>query len=77
MEEFNYLASPSVYSKLLKFMVISWFVKGKTMVIVVCLLQIDDVYESGCDIVTNNDNEEIIFIDFPLKLMNHDISNVG
>ena len=29
MAEFSYLASPSIYNKLLRFVVISWFVRGK------------------------------------------------
>ena len=30
------------------------------------VLQIDHVYESDFDIVTNNDDEEVTFVDFPL-----------
>ena len=63
MEQFNYLASPSIYNKLIRFIVISWFVEGKTDYGV---LQIDYVYESDCDIVTNNDDEKVTFVDFPL-----------
>ena len=61
MAEFSYLASPSIYNKLLRFVVISWFVRGK----IDCgLLQIEIV--SDGDIVTNNDLEEVTFVDFPL-----------
>ena len=53
MTEFSYLASPSIYNKLQRFVVISWFVRGKTD----CgLLQIEIV--SDGDIVTNNYLEE-------------------
>ena len=61
MAEFSYLASLSIYNKLLRFVAISWFVRGKTD----CgLLQIEIV--SDGDIVTNNDLEEVIFVFFPL-----------
>ena len=59
--QFSYLASPSIYNKLPRFAVISWFVRGK----IDCgLLQIENI--SDCDIVTNNDDEEVTFVDFPL-----------
>ena len=61
MAELSYLASPSIYNKLLRFVVISWFVRGK---IDCSLLQIEIV--SDGDIVTNNDLEEVIFVYFPL-----------
>ena len=52
MAEFSYLTSPSIYNKLLRFVVISWFVRGK----IDCgLLQIEIV--SDGNIVTNNDLE--------------------
>ena len=61
MTEFSHLASLSIYNKLLRFVVISWFVRGK----IDCgLLQIKTV--GGGDIVTNNDLEEVTFVDFPL-----------
>ena len=61
MAQFSYLASPSIYNKLPRFAVISWFVRGK----IDCgLLQIENI--SDCDIVTNNDDEEVTFVDFPL-----------
>ena len=61
MAQFSYLASPSIYNKFLRFIVIFWFVKGK----IDCgLLQIENI--SGCDILTNNDDEEVTFVDFPL-----------
>ena len=61
MAQFSYLASPSVYNKLLRFVVISWFVRGT----IDCgLLQIENV--SDCAIVTNNDDEEVTFVAFPL-----------
>ena len=61
MVQFSYLASPSIYNKLLRFVVISWFVRGK----IDCgLLETENV--SDCDIVTNNDDEEVTFVDFPL-----------
>ena len=61
MAQFSYLASPSIYNKLLRFVVISCFVRGK----IDCgLLQTENV--SDCDIVTNNDDEEVTFVDFPL-----------
>ena len=50
MAQFSYLASPSVYNKLLRFVVISWFVRGTI----------------DCAIVTNNDDEEVTFVAFPL-----------
>ena len=59
--EFSYLASPLIYNKLRRFVVISWFARGKTD----CgLLQIEIV--SDGDIVTNNYLEEVTFVDFPL-----------
>ena len=61
MAEFSYLASPSIYNKLLRFVVISWFVRGK---IDCSLLQIKTV--SDGDIVITNDLEEVTFVDFPL-----------
>ena len=62
MAEFSSLASPSIYIKLLRFVVISWFLMGK----IDCgLLQIEIVSDSG--IVTNNDLEEVTFVDFPLN----------
>ena len=61
MTEFSYLASPSIYNKLLRFPVTSWFVRGK----VDCgLLQIE--IGSDGDIVINNDLEEVTFVYFPL-----------
>ena len=42
LAEFSYLASPWIYNKLLRFVVISWFVRGKTD----CgLLQIEIVHD--------------------------------
>ena len=61
MAELSYLASPSFYNRFLRFVVISWFGTRKTD----CgLLQIEIV--SDGDIVTNNDLEEVSFVDFPL-----------
>ena len=61
MAEFSYLASPSIYNRFLRFVVMSWFGRRKTD----CgLLQIEIV--SDGDIVTNNDLEEVTFVDFPL-----------
>ena len=55
------VASSLIYNKLLRFVVISWFVRGK----VDCgLLQIENV--SDGDIVTDNDVEEVPLVDFPL-----------
>ena len=61
MAEFSYLASPSVYNKLLKFVVISWFVRGK----IDCGLLQTEIVSDG-DIVANNDLEEVTFVDFSL-----------
>ena len=61
MAELSYLASPSIYNKLLRFVVISWFVRGK----IDCgLLQVNIV--SDGDIVINNNLEEVTFVDFSL-----------
>ena len=46
---------------MVRFVVLSWFVSGK---IDFGLLQIENVI--GCDIVTNNDGEEVTFVDFAL-----------
>ena len=62
MVQFSYFASSSSYNKLLRFVVISWFVKGK----IGCgLLQIENV--GDCGIITNNNDEEVASIDFPLN----------
>ena len=59
MAEFSYLTSPSIYNKLLRFVVISWFVRGK----IDCgLLQIEIVNDG--DIVTNNDLEKSLSLIF-------------
>ena len=62
LAQFSYLASPSIYNKLLRFVVISWFVRGR----IDCgLLQTENV--SDGDIVTNNEVEEVTFVDFLTK----------
>ena len=62
MEQFNYLANPSISNKFLMFIVTSQSVQGK----VDCSVLQIDVYETCFDIVTNNDNEEVTFLNFPL-----------
>ena len=62
MEQFNYLANPSISNRFLMFIVTSQFVQGK----VDCSVLQIDVYEICFDIVTNNDNEEVTFLNFPL-----------
>ena len=50
-----------VHRFIIRFVVISWFVRSQ----IDCgLLQIENV--SDCDVVTNNDDEEVTFVDFPL-----------